>query len=123
MSHLVLVVETETFKKFNGLSLDFPLPLAVLDTCWRWASEGVQHIWMPYADLEYGHAKYAGKINIFKDPSLTSAIQARWDTRWQGRYVERYHNPNLSNSGDYSLQWQEQAAVNQHQNAHIGQTA
>lgn len=123
LSHLVLVVETQKFKQFNGLSLDFPLPLAVLDTCWRWASLGVHHIWMPYADLEYGHAKYAGKINIFNDPSLTPAIQSRWDARWQSRYVERFHNPNLSNTGDYSLQWQAPAAVNQPQHAIVGQNA
>jgi glycosyltransferase involved in cell wall biosynthesis len=110
LSHLVLVVETEKFRRLQGLSLNLPLPLAVLDTCWRWADSGLHHIWMPYADLEYGHAKYAGKINLFNDPSLTPTIKSEWNSRWKGRYIERYHNPNLSVSGDYSLDWSDQAS-------------
>jgi len=105
LSHALLVADRAKFLRLGGLVCDHVTPLAMVDTCWTWGEQGVQHIWTPNADLQYAQKQDAGAPNLLQANLPNAAAQQRWVSKWQDRYQERYYNPNLSNTGDFSFNW------------------
>lgn len=105
LSHAVLVVEKAKLDRMGGFDPTWPMPLAVLDACWRWSAHGLQHIWTPHADLKFERAEDAGLGNLLAPDAFGGVVAQRWQAQWGRSYRESYYNPHLSASGDFSFNW------------------
>jgi len=108
LSAALLLVRRTTLADLGPLSPDFPDGLSLVDKCLELDRRGLANVWLPYVDLEFDDPRHSGRTNLLSELGWFGGARRRWNTKWTALQPDPAYNPNLSRSGDFSLNWQDE---------------
>ena len=107
LSAALLLVRRPVLADLGPLTPDFPGGLSLVDKCLEVDRRGLSNVWLPYVDLEFDDPVYSGRVNLLSELGWFGARRRQWNTKWGALLPDPAYNPNLSRSGDFSLNWKD----------------
>lgn len=107
LSAALLLVRRPLLADLGPLTPDFPGGLCLVDKCLELDRRGLSNVWTPYVDLEFDDPSYSGRVNLLSELGWFGASRRQWNTKWGALLPDPAYNPNLSRSGDFSLNWKD----------------
>ncbi len=107
LSAALLVVRRQLLVDLGPLTPDFPGGLSVVDKCLELDRRGLANVWLPCVDLAFDDPHGSGRVNVLSELGWIGAPRRRWARKWGNAVPDPAYNPNLSRTGDFSLNWQD----------------
>lgn len=107
LSAALLVIRRPLLADLGPLTPDFPGGLSLIDKGLELDRRGLANVWLPYVDLAFDDPHGSGRVNLLSELGWFGAPRRRWSAKWGALLPDPAYNPNLSRSGDFSLNWKD----------------